>query len=177
MIVAGTGHRPATLGGLGLTVVQKERWYANGTAIAFSYLRYRKPSAVISGMALGWDQMLAQAALDAGIPLTAAVPFEGQDSLWPHSDQVRYAKLLGRAHEVVVVSPGDYSAWKMQVRNVWMVDRCDRLVALFDGVSPGGTRNCVNFATRKRAPVDNLWPCWTGRMTMNQWIEAHADAR
>lgn len=177
MIVAGTGHRPAALGGLGLTVVQKERWYDQGAAIAFAYLKYRSPTRVISGMAIGWDQMLAQAALDAGIPLTAAVPFEGQESLWPHSDQTRYAKLLGKADQTVVISSGDYRAWKMQRRNVWMVDSADRLVALFDGVSPGGTRNCISYATVKQVPVDNLWPCWTGRMTMNQWIEANADAR
>lgn len=173
MIIAGTGHRPAALGGLGLTVVEKDRWYANGAAIAFAYLKHRKPERVISGMALGWDMMLAQGALDAGIPLTAAVPFDGQDTIWPGSDRARYAKLLRRASETVVVCPGDYSAHKMQVRNVWMVDRADRIVALYDMISPGGTRNCLNYARKTNKPVDNLWMCWTGRLTINDWIRSN----
>jgi uncharacterized phage-like protein YoqJ len=33
----------------------------------------------------------------------------------------------------------------MQIRNEWMVDRCDKLIAVWDG-SKGGTGNCVDYA-------------------------------
>ena len=40
-----------------------------------------------------------------------------------------------------------------------MVDRADRLVALWSG-APGGTARCVAYAKRTGKPVDNLWPRW-----------------
>ena len=34
---------------------------------------------------------------------------------------------------------------KMQTRNEWMVNHCDKLIAVWNG-SDGGTGNCVNYA-------------------------------
>ena len=44
----------------------------------------------------------------------------------------------------------------MQIRNQWMVDNCELLIAVFDGTS-GGTANCVNYAKsiRKNTVVIN----------------------
>ena len=47
------------------------------------YLERARPDAVISGMALGWDQAVARATADLGIPWVAAITFEGQESKWP----------------------------------------------------------------------------------------------
>lgn len=55
MIVAGTGHRPNKLGGYGDDVFERL------VALARTYLWHMEPWHVISGMALGWDQALAQA--------------------------------------------------------------------------------------------------------------------
>ena len=107
-------------------------------------------------MALGWDTAWAISALRLGVPLVAAVPFAGQESRWPPEARARYRALLAAAAEVVVVSPGGYSAEKMQIRNRWMVDRCDALVALWDG-GAGGTAGCVAYARSVGRPVFNLW--------------------
>lgn len=96
-------------------------------------------------MALGVDQDFAQISIELAIPFTAALPFIGQEDRWPESSRKYYEWLLERADDVVVVSPGGYSAAKMQVRNEWMVDNCDHLVAVWDG-SEGGTGNCVRYA-------------------------------
>ncbi len=154
-IVAGTGHRPDKLGG-----------YNNDAAdnclrlIAHKYLAALRPSAVISGMALGWDQRLAEAALLAGIPLIAAVPFDGQDGKWPPRSRAIYAELLRAARHVHVVSPGPYASWKMHKRNQWMVDFCTRVVAMYNGDPQGGTAACVSYAEQRRRPIDNLWTEW-----------------
>jgi hypothetical protein len=159
MILAGTGHRPNKLGGYGPQAHDRR------VALAVAALKRHAPARVISGMALGWDTALAIAAVRLEIPFVAAVPFEGQESAWPSLSQAEYRRLLDRAAEVVHVCPPGYAAAKMQTRNEWMVDRCDLLLALWDG-SPGGTANCVEYATlrgptvRRGVQVVNLWPSW-----------------
>ena len=73
------------------------------------------------------------------------IPFEGQEKAWPQSSQKIFNSLVAKAAEKVIVSPGGYSAYKMQVRNEWMVNQCDTLIAVWDK-SPGGTANCVAYA-------------------------------
>lgn len=152
MILAATGHRPDKLGGYSPGAVNRLR------LIAHKYLVKTRPVIVISGMALGWDQSVAQAALLAGVPFVAAIPFVGQERKWPAASQEAYHEVLAQAEKVHIVCAGGYEPWKMQQRNEWMVDKCDRLVAMWNG-GPGGTANCLayNEAT-KRVPVDNLWP-------------------
>lgn len=154
MIVAGTGHRPDKLGGYSVEVEDRL------TAFARDQLQRVAPSKVISGMALGWDQALAQAALDLGIPLIAAVPFEGFGQKWPKSSQYRCTALLCRAAEVATVSPYPGTA-ALHRRNEWMVDRCDLLLALWDG-SWGGTFNCIQYARKVSHPIEFLWDRWAG---------------
>jgi uncharacterized phage-like protein YoqJ len=141
IIVAFTGHRPPKLGG----------WYVPNPVHTWlsgkieGLLLELKPSAAISGMALGADQWAAEIVLRMGIPLIAAVPFKGQESVWPVDSQRKYLGLLKQASEVVVLHKGGYDPKKMLKRNEWMVDSCTDLVAVWDG-STGGTGHCVNYA-------------------------------
>lgn len=142
MIVAGTGHRPNKLGGYGAAAA--EEW----TDLAAYILELWRPTKVISGLALGWDTYLALAAIRVGIPLVGAIPFNGQESMWPPESQAIYNRIQGQCAELVVVCGGKYAPEKMQRRNCWMVDRCDFLLSCWDG-SPGGTGNCLNYARGK----------------------------
>jgi uncharacterized phage-like protein YoqJ len=148
-ICAATGHRPGKLGGYSPAVA------ARLDRLAEEYLSIMRPDRVISGMALGWDQAWTRAAVRLGIPFDAAVPFEGQESAWPSTSQADYRALLTHATRVSVISPPGYAAWKMQKRDQWMVDKCTRLVALWDG-TPGGTKNCIDYATG-RVEIVNLF--------------------
>jgi uncharacterized phage-like protein YoqJ len=141
MIIAFTGHRPDKLGGYKIP----NPTYIRVCKKIDAKLRELKPDRVISGMALGIDQWAAFIAIKLNIPFTAAVPFENQDNAWPFHSQYIYRMLLRFAIEKVVVSPGGYSAAKMQIRNQWMVDHCDILIAIWDGTA-GGTANCINYA-------------------------------
>jgi hypothetical protein len=145
-----TGHRPTKLGGYGMDARIRLR------GLAAFYLSVTRPSRVISGMALGWDQVVAEAAIRLHIPVIAAVPFAGQESKWPVERQDFYRELLTHCAKVEIVSPGEYTIDKMQVRNEWMVDHGDHLTALWDGTS-GGTCNCVRYAEREFRPITNLW--------------------
>jgi uncharacterized phage-like protein YoqJ len=158
MIIAGTGHRPDKIR-LGNLDGYRASVQARLVDLARAALDRHVPERVISGMALGWDTALAQAALDLGIPFDAYVPFEGQESRWPAAAQQRYRDLLGRADQILIVSPGSYEVEKMQVRNERMVDDCDLLLALWNGTA-GGTRNCLRYAGKVGRRVVNLWPHW-----------------
>ena len=151
MILAATGHRATKLG----TSVAAEDALI---ALARRHLARLMPTQVISGMATGWDQAVAQAAVDLGIPFIAAVPFEGfgrkhcKETIW------RFMGMLAKASQIEIISQVPISS-ALQRRNEWMVDRADKMLALWDG-SWGGTFNCVQYAEKKGVPVENLWQQW-----------------
>jgi uncharacterized phage-like protein YoqJ len=148
MIYAGTGHRPNKLGGYSKEVNRK--------LLDVARRNLEGCTTVISGMALGWDMALAHAARMEGIPFIAAVPFKGQERIWPKESQESYYDMLRAAKEVVYVCEEGYAPWKMQVRNQWMVDHCDVVLALWNG-SSGGTGNCVEYADKVGKPIKNVW--------------------
>jgi uncharacterized phage-like protein YoqJ len=148
MIVAVTGHRPDKLGGWS----QPNPVYDFVVKGITAALKELNPTHVITGMALGVDQWAAEICLDLGIPYIAAIPFEGQDSVWPPHARAKYAYLMKNAHASYLISPGPFEPRKMQIRNEWMVCSCQTLVAVWDG-SSGGTSKCVGFAQSIGKPI------------------------
>lgn len=153
MRLAVTGHRPDKLGGYDAD--------SHRTLIRFAVASLQRiaPKEVVTGMAIGWDQAIAEAALLLNIPFVAAVPFSGQESKWPQAVQSRYRELYLAANEIQTVCYGGYAPWKMQERNCWMVDNSDELLALWNGTA-GGTANCVGYAQKKGKKITNVWPEW-----------------
>lgn len=163
MIIAGTGHRPEKLGGYSDQVFKRLhavaiRWLEDQEARSEGVVEY-----VIMGMALGWDQALGCAAFDLRIPYDAYVPFKGQETRWPIASQQRYKFLLSKAREVKYICEGGYAGWKMQKRNVAMVDACTDVLALWDGSLTGGTFNCITYAHTQGKPVINVWKKFIGQ--------------
>ena len=160
-IVAGSGHRPEKL-------IQRfpdfpaASLHDRLTDFAADLLTEIEPTEVISGMARGWDLALASAAVRLDIPLTAACPFKGQERLWSGREQALYRDLLTAAARVVFVCNHSLTI-AFQERNEWMVDRCDRLLALYNGTH-GGTANCIAYANRwPFCTIDNRWRQWIER--------------
>lgn len=153
MILAGTGHRPDKLGGYGSDVEIKLFNFA------VEQLRKLEPVVVISGMALGWDMAIAEAAIQCNIAFDAYIPFMGQESRWPLASQIRYNLLLNNARDIKIISEGGYAVWKMQTRNIAMVDDCTDLLALWNGTS-GGTANCLGYARKHNVNIINVWDQW-----------------
>jgi uncharacterized phage-like protein YoqJ len=152
VIVCATGHRPERLGGYG------EEVFLLLTETAKSALRQVEPEHVITGMALGWDMAIAAAAIELGIPFTAAVPFKSQGSRWPPDGKLKYQNLIRYAADIVIVSQGEYAAWKLHKRNEWMVDHSEIVIALFDqSTTTGGTRSCIEYALKNEKAVVNAW--------------------
>lgn len=160
--IAGTGHRPNRLGGY---AVQPRL-----TDLARAALERYQPQRVASGMALGWDQALAQAALDLGIPLIALVPFDGFDRRWPTQAQRALHTLLERATErhVITTTPvGSYreAARALHLRNDALLDAAQSdahglLLALWNGAQDGGTYGAIVKARKRGVRIVNLWRSW-----------------
>jgi uncharacterized phage-like protein YoqJ len=121
----------------------------------------------ITGMAIGFDTMVADCIIayrDAkilDITLTAALPFPSQPSKWPQASVARWQSILKQCDEVVTVSPDPYSPAKMQIRNKWMVDNSDYVIALWHGKQQGGTWNCMAYAYSRQKMVYTLNDGWT----------------
>jgi uncharacterized phage-like protein YoqJ len=151
VIVGITGHRPDRIGAwdpLHPVVERVQR------ALRDAIAKYR-PAKLLTGMALGVDQWAAEACVELGVPFAACLPFDGQSDPWPPPAQERWQVLLEKAAEIVVVSPGPYKPWKMQRRNEYVVDNCDKLLAVHDG-SDGGTYNCLRYARTVDREIDLL---------------------
>lgn len=152
--IAITGHRPDELGGYGEDSPVRE-WVKDSLKTAFDFL---KPETVIVGMALGVDQWAAEVCMRMGIPFVAAIPFLGQESIWPVPSRENYHRILSHAHSTVIVSQGEFAAWKMQKRNEYMVDHADVVVAVWNGKEEGGTYNCVKYALKTDKPIVQINP-------------------
>lgn len=151
-----TGHRPQKLnrewdydGPVTQALREKFHW-------AFDT---RNPHLVISGMAQGTDLIAAEVALDLGIPVVAAIPFHEQPDRWTKKAQQRYLGIL--EHELVTSVYVDveldredaHYATKMQLRNEWIVDHSDVMIAVWDKQRDGGTFNCLCYAKKRRRRV------------------------
>lgn len=154
MIVSATGHRPERTGGYGPEAFSKL------VRVARINLARIRPERVNSGMALGWDQAVVQAAIDLKIPFWAILPCVGQERPWKRESQDYWRTLCDQAERVVRVTDEPFTAGCMQLRNVWLVDHCDELLALYDGGYRGGTFRCIQYARKVKRPVRNVWNEW-----------------
>lgn len=157
-ILAVTGHRPNRLGGYGQDVLDK--LYVT----ACESLEQLAPSYVLTGMALGWDQVIAKACISLNIQFTAVLPFPGQEDKWPSYAKDEYRRLIEQASHVEIVSPPPYRPQKLHLRNQWLIDHCDRCLALWDGTRNGGTFECIQYAMVCGTPMVNAWDMFTGKL-------------
>jgi len=151
--VAVTGHRPGKLWGYNLA----DKRYQAMKNLFKEELVKRSTTDAYSGMALGVDTVFALSVLelkDQGykIKLHCAIPCQNHSCKWVLESQEQYNAILSRADEVVVVTDRPYAPYLMQIRNQYMVDRADEVLAVWDGTS-GGTANCVRYAQRIERPV------------------------
>lgn len=152
--IAVTGHRPDKLGGYSAT--------ENFKAIRRHMREFLEQAPdgeleLISGGALGIDQFWMEVGLYLDLPVVAALPFRGYDSRWPAESRKKYAQLLDKCQSVHYVSDEGYSPSKLQIRNIWMVDNCDVLVAYWNG-SSGGTQNCYDYAISQNKITNKFNP-------------------
>lgn len=117
-----------------------------------------QPTHLISGMALGIDTLFAQLAISMSIPLIAAVPCREQYKMWRRKSIDLYFDILLHPNtKVELITDGEYNNHCMSLRNEWMVDHCNILIAVWNG-SSGGTANCVKYAQTKNKEIIYIDP-------------------
>jgi len=155
-----TGHRPNKLGGYNennpIAINIKEK-----LKIAIIYaIEKQNIINFISGMAMGVDMWAVEILIDIKksyphIKIVGAIPFLGQETKWYKETQIKYNNLLKQLDKIEYVSSPGYSAYKMQIRNEWMVNHSKIVIAVWDG-TPGGTANCVKYARSKNKKIIHL---------------------
>ena len=167
LVLCGTGHRPNKLYNLydpGL-YSRAVRWLAG--YLIMIHKATAKKLVVISGMALGFDMVIALAAIlarEMGYPvyLVCAVPCPGQTSKWRNKNTIRwYNDIISKANWVETVVPDAKTDAEciaaMDTRNRWMVNRSEMVIECWNG-SPGGTKNCRDYAVGMGRPIVNVFP-------------------
>lgn len=160
MKIAITGHRPNKLGNdydLTSNFVWKIQDKLQSIITHYNDIGRDNwtPLTLITGMALGVDTLFAKLAIKNKRRFIAAIPCLNHGDKWPKKSKEIYDQIL--SHELCdkhIVTHEDYNNSCMQKRNVWMVDNCDVLIAVWDG-SPGGTGNCVKYTRSKDKSV--IW--------------------
>lgn len=154
-----TGHRPDRLGGFNGWRAEKCQKENRDKLIQVVYQATTAGyDTFITGMALGIDQLFAEAVLyvkenvNHDIKLIAAIPFPSQHKKWPLHAQRKYLDLLAKVDEVIYCNEDPYSAWKMQKRNEWMVDKSLTVIGVWNG-GKGGTYNCIEYARKTNKPT------------------------
>lgn len=153
MIIAFTGHRPQHLGGF-----NNVEFFDQIKERIKIILHKLKPEICISGMAIGIDQIAAEACIDMKIPFEAAIPFIGQDKIWTKESKNKYNEILNKSIKKTIVCEGEYAPWKMLKRDEYMVDNCDLLLSVWNGKESGGTWHTIEYAKSKGKKILNIAP-------------------
>jgi len=152
-----SGHRPEKLPGKGLcdraeTVFIKNLLRSKiEKSISEGYTRF------LSGVARGIDLWAAQTVLELreihpDITLVCVKPVENQGHNFPEEDRIVYESVINRADKVVCTSAG-YTRSCYAVRNRYMVDNAEKLIAFVNNYR-SGTGQTINYARKLGRKTD-----------------------
>ena len=147
-----TGHRPDKMD-IGEKEVKPLLEKAIDNAIAEGYVTF------ITGMAMGTDIWAAEIVLERknrnkDIHLIGALPHPGFESRRNLTEEMRFNKIIKNADFVKEIND-HYFTGCYQVRNEWMVNHSNLVIAVFNG-QKSGTKNTVDYAKRKGVEVVNV---------------------
>ncbi len=135
-LVLVAGHRPGELGGYGDNPVAASVRTRLGEALQ-AMVAVDGPLAVVSGLRLGAEQLGAEAALAAGLPLVAVLPYPQADKPWPAESRQRFAELVAAA-DVAVTLEAKAPASKQLAgaalgrRDAWLARQVDAALVVWD---------------------------------------------
>jgi uncharacterized phage-like protein YoqJ len=152
--VAATGHRPQHL--LGFSETDWVR--AELARVAVKLRDEHGMTCGISGMAIGTDLWWAAAVVDAGLKLSAHIPFPQQPDRWRQADREEWVRLRYVADQHTLYGT-DYDVRLLRARNDGMLAEADAVVAVWKpSKTSGGTASAVRKAQAMGLPIVHLNP-------------------
>lgn len=120
------------------------------------------PFVGVSSLAVGADQRFAEAVVRQGGELLVVLPSDDYESSFQtEEDRGRFEKLLAVATEVEQLDYPQPSEEAYLAAGRRVVDLCDVLVAVWDGLpaqGKGGTADITAYARSVGKPVTVIWP-------------------
>ena len=115
----------------------------------------------ISGGALGMDMFAAEAVVELRkqhpeVILEMVSPFDDQASKWPEEYRAPH-DLLFELADITTATSHVYTKSAMFIRNRYLVNNADLLLAAYDG-QPGGTAMTCELAHRYNVPIMKIKP-------------------
>lgn len=151
--VAITGHR--NLGNQAPFVTR-----ACHAVLATLRARHTGTMLALSGLAVGADTIFAEAALALDLPLHAVLAADDVIEDYPQpADRRRFLELCGRSHTVHQLPFASRCDAAYLALGMFLVDRCDLLVAAWNGLPAagvGGTGDVVAYAQACTRPFVHL---------------------
>jgi len=147
-----TGHRPDKME-FGEKEIKPLLEKAIDEAISKGFVTF------ITGMAMGTDIWAAEIVLDRrkknnDLHLICALPHPGFESRRSFVEKMRFSKIIKNADLVKEIN-NHYFTGCYQVRNEWMVDRSNLVIAVFNG-QKSGTKNTVDYAKKQGLTINNV---------------------
>jgi hypothetical protein len=115
----------------------------------------------ISCLADGADQLFARAVVDMGGALEVVIPAERYRDGLPEEALEAYDDLLSRASDVRRLDHVESNSTAHTDASIQMIQRADRLFAVWDGKPArgyGGTAGVVTYARERDIPLVVIWP-------------------
>jgi len=155
-----TGHRPNKLKGYNAEDNRDLLWRLHTEIVR--HIEEHKVDTFINGLALGIDLWSAKIVLKLQekyphIKLISAIPCRNHPNKWNKESRDLWQEVCDKSDEVVLVTDEDYKPYLMQVRNIWMVDKSDYVIAVWDETD-GGTGNCVKYARKQNKEITIIKP-------------------
>ena len=119
------------------------------------------PIVGLSSLALGADQLFAQAVLDGGGRLIAVIPCDGYEATFSSDDLPSYQALLPKASEVKALNYREPSETAFMAAGEEIMRASDLVIAVWGGqpaVGLGGTGDAVAYAESIGKQVVVVWP-------------------
>ena len=134
------GHRPPELGGYGpnpTAAVVRGRL----AEVLAAKAQLHPDLVVLTGLGLGADQLGAEAAVAAGVPYVAVLPYPDQDSVWPADSRRHHRLLLDGARSQVLIQSAtpktrQQAGAALRRRDAWLARNADEAVVVWDGDDP-----------------------------------------
>jgi uncharacterized phage-like protein YoqJ len=157
--LAVVGHRPPELGGYQANPVADAVRTKLAEIIA-AKRQLHDDLVVLTGLGLGAEQLGAVAAVEAGVPFYAVLPYPDPESVWPAAAQASYAKLLDAADGKVLLQSRKptsrvQAGTALSRRDAWLARNADEAVAVWNGDDPTIGKQVKSF--RDQLGEEDVW--------------------